>query len=59
MSLAVSLYPAELHAETSNQGEETAIEASGFDENAHGEVIQTGLCGPNAYDAEYKSLNVK
>ncbi len=54
MSLAVSLYPAELHAETSNQGEETAIEASGFDENAHGEVIQTGLCGPNAYDAEYK-----
>lgn len=45
VSLTLSAVPSRLHAASSNQKTEMTTEKSGFDENAHGEVVQTGSCG--------------
>lgn len=44
LSLAISLFPAKLYAESFIQ-EKIVAEESGFDENAHGEVVEEGNCG--------------
>ncbi len=44
MSLTLSLFPAELRAESSTSNE-IISEENGFDENAHGEIIKEGNCG--------------
>lgn len=56
MSLALSLFPVELHAEVTAQ-EESVSKESEFDENAHGEVVKEGYCGLtdiNPENVQYK-----